>query len=96
MSGSVIARGSAFGTRGDGRPRAGFFSRCPSRQAQRKNERSVDRCRASDRLTRPSRWRWARYDRTARVSTFESDVLAAGWLANSFSQKSVNRARSLP
>jgi hypothetical protein len=94
VSGSDIARGSVFGTRGEGRPRAGFLSRWPSRQAHRKKDRRVDRWRASERLASLSRWRCARYDRTASVSTFESGVFAAGALANSSSQNAANRSRS--
>ena len=94
MSGSVNARGSVFGTRGDGRPFAGFRSRCPSRQAQRKNERSVERCRASERFESFARWSEARCDRTASVSIFESGVFEAGVSPKSDSQKSAKRSRS--
>ena len=58
-------------------------------------ERMVDRCRASDRFESRPRWRCARYERTARVSTFESGVFRALSLANSVSQKTVNRLRSV-
>ena len=94
MSGSVNALGSVFGTRGAGSPRAGLFARWPSRHAQRKNERSVERWRASERFESFARWSAARYERTASVSSRESGVLPELSLANSRSQKATKRSRS--
>ncbi len=53
MSESESARGSDRGTFGEVRPAAGLFARCPSRQHQRKKERSVERWRAIERFVRP-------------------------------------------
>ena len=57
-------------------PCAGLFARCPSRHAQRKNERSVERWRASERFESFARWSAARYERTASVSSLRERRLA--------------------